>query len=101
MFVAAHRWAKQQQRLDYFMGSIEANVVARPYRIVATHEIGHTLGLVADELGGDDGMHNPAPLAERQIMNYPINNRDILWEPNWSWRPHNYHYLEFVLPKQD
>ncbi|MCL1921428.1 MAG: hypothetical protein FWG50_10210, partial [Kiritimatiellaeota bacterium] len=86
-------------------------------RVIA-HEVGHLLGLVADNNvlgGGDSGWHNSPPLSRRQIMNagesstfVPIETRIERFHDRigrdgrtWQWRELNKSYLKFILPKKE
>ena len=81
-------------------------------RVIA-HELGHLLGLVAQEpvLGGTVSGHNPGSgFKYKQIMNdwmYMLPDMTITndslearigREGVWSWRELNRRYLEFILP---
>ncbi len=100
LYVPAHRWAKQQIAVNIFIGApLTIGEITAAYSTVTLHELGHTLGLVHDALGGE-GWHNPTPMESRKYMNSGAEYQERIGLP-FSWREHNYDYLKFVLPKQD
>jgi len=70
--------------------------------ITSTHEIGHILGLVAENavLDGSSGSHNKPPHTPRQIMNPGGGDLENHLGRNgaWSFKALNHNYLKFVLP---
>jgi len=73
--------------------------------LTATHEIGHTLGLVEANavLDGNSGGHNKSPWTARRIMNPGLTSDNVAAHlgrtGSWSFKALNQSYLEFVLPK--
>lgn len=72
--------------------------------LTASHEIGHTLGLVKQNavLDGYSDSHNKLPWTARQIMNPGVQSDSVAAQLGrnglWSFKAINHSYLEFVLP---
>jgi hypothetical protein len=87
-----------------FVIPVSPSEISRWLPTTAAHEIGHLLGLVANNgvLNGSTGHHNKAPWVHRQIMNpggVADNVDQMLWRLGaWSFKPLNKSYAEFVLP---
>ena len=83
----------------------EAKAVAK----IGSHELGHALGLVAENpwLGGEFGNHNGGAFTSIRIMNAgpymgapATDPLDALFgrRGDWGWRSLNTSYLKFILP---
>ncbi len=81
-----------------FTSDEQASAVAS----VATHETGHTLGLVEHVLYGSKGKHNQTTLNNGWMMNASKPFMQHYGKPTAlqkSWEPRNHEYLRFILPK--
>jgi hypothetical protein len=80
--------------------------IVRLWARTATHETGHTLGLVAYPLlGGDQGRHNQFPytfnlMDPGDVEGYTLVKKMGRDGTVWSFRSWNSDYLRFILPKQ-
>jgi len=81
---------------------VNADRMLSALALCGTHEIGHSLGLVANEffhVHENGSNHNPE-INKSYIMNIDHDYFDVdFFTRTYEWKPLNHKYLKFILPK--